>query len=170
MPILETERLILREKLISDAPFLFDLNADPLVIQYTGNAAFENLAEAEEIVRYVQAQYREYGYGRWLVVEKISGLPLGFCGLKYHPNSKKVDIGYRFMRAYWNKGYATEAALACLGYGFSVLKLEHIFGNVQKENLASVRVLEKIGMYLVRESNCGGEPSFIYQISKPQTA
>ncbi|MBI3518632.1 MAG: GNAT family N-acetyltransferase, partial [Bacteroidetes bacterium] len=102
--IIETPRLLLREKVVEDAPFFFDLNSDPLVTKYTGDPPFENVQEAENIVRYVINQYQKNGYGRWAVIEKDTGELLGWCGLKYHDDTQETDIGYRFMQKYWGKG------------------------------------------------------------------
>ena len=57
-----------------------------------------------------------------------------------------VDLGYRFLPAYWGQGLATEASIACLNYGFDTLGLQRILGLTHPDNLASMRVLEKVGM------------------------
>ena len=72
---------------------------------------------------------------------------IGWCRLKYTPSKKKYDIGFRFYKEYWNVGYATEAAQACIEYGFGKLNLNKIIGRVRQENMASIRVLEKIGLH-----------------------
>lgn len=164
--IIETPRLLLRKKVVEDAPFFFELNSDPLVTQYTGDGAFKNIQEAEEIVKYVIGQYEKNGYGRWLVAEKETGEPLGWCGLKYHDDTQETDLGYRFMQKYWGKGYATEAALACIDYGFKILKLNRIYGQAMKENVNSINVLKKVGMTYLREDLCVGHDSYVYELKK----
>lgn len=164
--ILETPRLLLREKSLEDAPFFVELNADPEVTRYTGDVAFKDLTEAEAIVRYVIAQYEANGYGRWLVSLKESGEPLGWCGLKYHNDSADTDLGYRFLRKHWGKGYATEAGKACLDYGFGPLGLKRIIGRADVANLASIRVLKKLGMTFYKEDGLDGSPAYIYHIVK----
>lgn len=164
--IIETPRLLLRKKEVEDAPFFFELNSDPLVTQYTGDGAFKNIQEAEEIVKYVIGQYEKNGYGRWLVAEKETGEPLGWCGLKYHDDTQETDLGYRFMQKYWGKGYATEAALACIDYGFKILKLNRIYGQAMKENVNSINVLKKVGMTYLREDLCVGHDSYVYELKK----
>lgn len=162
--ILETPRLILREKVLEDAPFFMALNADPLVVQYTGDGPFKDLAEAEAIVNYVIGQYHKNGYGRWLVSLKETGEPLGWCGLKYHEDSGDTDIGYRLMQKYWGMGYATEASRACLAYGFDQLALPRIIGRVATENMASIRVLKKLGMTFFEDTYLDNSPAYIYHI------
>ncbi|MES2515439.1 MAG: GNAT family N-acetyltransferase [Bacteroidota bacterium] len=162
--ILETPRLLLRKKVVEDAPFFFDLNSDPLVTQYTGDGAFKDLKGAEDIVKYVIGQYEKNGYGRWLVAEKESGEPLGWCGLKFHDDTNETDIGYRFMQKYWGKGYATESAKACIDYGFSILKLKRIIGNAMEANTASIHVFKKLGMSFVENNLLHDVPSVTYDI------
>ena len=164
--ILETPRLFLRKKRIEDAPFLLELNSNPLVIQYTGDVAFKNLKEAENIVGYIMNQYTQNGYGRLLVIEKATGNYLGWCGLKYHADSKETDIGYRFLQSEWGKGYATEAAKACIEYGFSNLQLTRIIGNAMKQNVASINVFKKLDMIYFDETLIDSIPSVKYEIKK----
>lgn len=164
--LLETPRLLLRNKVPEDARFLLELNSDPEVTRYTGDGAFNNLEEAEDIVRYVISQYDRYGYGRWLVILKETGEPLGWCGLKYHADSGDTDLGYRFMKQHWGKGYATEAGKACLDYGFGALGLKRIIGRSDQANLASVHVLKKLGMTFWGEDYLHDSPAYIYHIVK----
>lgn len=164
--ILETPRLLLRKTVIEDAPFFFELNADPLVTKYTGDGAFKDLQEAENIVKYVIGQYDKYGYGRWIVIEKETGNTLGWCGLKYHDDTDETDLGYRFMQKHWGKGYATEASLACIDYGFKVLKLDRIIGRAMKENKNSINVLKKTGMAFHKEELCHEHDAFVYELKK----
>lgn len=78
----------------------------------------------------------------------------------------ETDIGFRFFEEEWNKGYGTESAAACLKYGFETLKFNRIIGRVMKENAASIKVLQKIG--LVYETDCLFEnnEAVIYKIEK----
>ncbi len=164
--ILETERLIIREHVLSDAPFFFILNSNYNVVKYTGDVSFNNLEEAESIVSYVINQYKENGYGRWLVALKETNKPIGWCGLKYHTDTKETDIGYRLLESYWGKGYATESAKACIDYGFEHFNLNHIIGNAMKENIASINVFKKLGMTYLNETLIDNIPSVIYEVFK----
>ncbi|TND09576.1 MAG: acetyltransferase, ribosomal protein N-acetylase [Bacteroidetes bacterium] len=144
--IVETERLLLREIVAEDAPLLYELNSDPEVVRYTGDPPFESPEAAAEFTRNYIAKNSGTGYGRWAVIQKESGEFLGWCGLKILEETGEVDLGYRFYRKHWGKGYATESALAVLKYGFGKLKLEKIIGRSRVENLPSIHVLEKCGM------------------------
>ena len=164
--ILETPRLLLREKVIDDASFFLKLNSNPVVTRYTGDNAFENIKAAQDIVKYVIGQYTQNGYGRWLVALKDTNAPIGWCGLKYHPDTKETDIGYRFLESTWGKGYATESAKACLDYGFKHFNLINIIGNAMKENTASINVFKKLGMTYLRDTYIDNIPSVTYEIHK----
>lgn len=164
--ILETPRLLLRNKVVEDAPFFLELNSDPMVTRYTGDGAFKDLNEAKKIVHYVIGQYEKYGYGRWLVIEKETGHPIGWCGLKYLEESHETDLGYRLMQKYWGKGFATEASLACLDYGFRVLNLNRIIGRAVKENVDSINVLKKTGMTFCREDMCHEHEAMVFELIK----
>ncbi|MFA7445095.1 MAG: GNAT family N-acetyltransferase [Flavobacteriaceae bacterium] len=163
--ILETERLFLRELNPFDAEDFYELNLNPNVTKYTGDKAFGSIDEAKLFLD----NYKDYqinGYGRWAVIGKKSNEFLGWCGLKYDKNTDETDIGFRFFEKYWNRGFATESAKACIDYGFNELKIESIIGRAMKENTASVKVLEKIGLQFEREFDFDNKEGVIYRISK----
>ncbi len=166
-PIIETPRLILREFIVDDAFDIYELNADPEVIRYTGDPPFDTVENARKFLH----NYREYeknGFGRWAVIKKASESFIGWCGLKLNEQNL-IDIGFRFFRREWNKGYATEAAKACLEYGFKELNLKEIIGRVAQENNGSIKVLEKLSMEYWKNDSCKGiENSLYYKISKEQ--
>lgn len=163
--ILETARLQLVEFSIKDAADFFQMNNDPQVLRYTGDQPFRNIEDAQAFIQSYD-HYQKYGYGRWTIRRKSDNAYLGFCGLKYHPDTKEVDLGYRLCRKYWGKGYATEAAQACLGYGLEKRKLDRIIGRAVLENKASVSVLAKIGMKFLKEFDFDGQQGVIYEKNK----
>ncbi|HMN88645.1 MAG TPA: GNAT family N-acetyltransferase [Saprospiraceae bacterium] len=158
-----TERLQLREFLESDAADFYALNADPEAIRYTGDSAFESVAAAAAFLR-AYNPYRTEGMGRWAVIRKSDGAYLGWCGLRYIQELGEVDLGYRFFREHWGQGYATESGKACIAYGFQVLALKRIVARAMKDNIASMRVMEKIGMRLVGEASFAAHPGVLYEI------
>lgn len=143
--LIESSRLKLRELTVADASHFYDLNNDPEVIKYTGDPPFENVEAAWNFLKNYD-QYALYGYGRWAVESKETGEFLGWCGLKYVLSLGETDIGFRFFRRYWGRGYATEAVRACIKYGFEKLSLTKIAGRAMTANKASIRVLEKAGL------------------------
>ncbi len=163
--ILETERLILRETVVEDAPDLYEMDADLEVQKYTGDVLPTSVEDIfERISNYVD--YKKYGYGRWTTVLKNTNEIIGWCGLKYMDDINEVDLGYRWKPKHWGKGYATEASLACLEYGFNELKLDQIVAQAMEENIASIRVMEKIGMTYWKQLQTEENPGLFYRIVK----
>lgn len=163
--LIKTERLQLRQFLPGDAKGMYDLNDDSLVLQYTGDAPFASIAAAEEFIRNYD-HYENYGMGRWTIIRKNDGRYLGWCGLKTH-SDQTIDLGFRLLRKYWNRGYASEAAKACIDYGFSSLGLREITGRADVRNLASIKVLEKVGMKWIRNESIEGiGDGVIYRIER----
>ena len=164
--IAQTERLILREFIIDDAIYFYKMNNDPEVIQYTGDNAFTSLEDAKEFLSNYN-QYELNNMGRWAVCLKDTNEFLGWCGLKYHPKDNIVEVGYRFYKKHWNKGYATESAKASIDYGFKTLKLSKIYAHAHIENLNSHQVIKKCGMEFVKEFDYEGIPANLYKIDNP---
>jgi len=156
MCLLQTFRLCLTPFSHADASGFYEMNLDPEVIQYTGDLPFESVNAAEKFIAVYNA-YEKWGYGRWTVRRLEDQEYLGFCGLKFHAHTGETDLGFRFARAHWGKGYATEAAEACIAYAFGELGLTHLIGQVRTENTASIHVLEKLGFSFEREYMQEGE-------------
>ena len=149
--IFETDRLLLRQFTLEDVTILLELNSDPVVLKYLHEPLLQDEAHAETILKTIILPQYERKLGRWAVHLKDDNSFLGWCGLKYRPELEEIDLGYRFMQSAWGKGYATEAAKETLAYGFEKLNLPFITGRAHIENLASIRVLEKIGMEYIGE-------------------
>ncbi|MEQ8325079.1 MAG: GNAT family N-acetyltransferase [Vicingaceae bacterium] len=161
----QTGRLLLRDFSVSDADSMFALNSDPEVIKYTGDPPFASISEARAFLN-SYSHYSNHGYGRWAVERIADQRFIGWSGLKLN-EEQNVDLGFRFLRSEWNKGYATESALACLEIGFDMLGLEEIVGRVVQANIVSIRVLEKIEMIYDKRAPCDGLPDALhYRISK----
>ncbi len=148
MPIiLETERLILREFTLDDTPVFHRMVTDRDVTRYTGEGGRTiTLDEARQgMIDRPLRDYATRGYGRWATVLKATNEVIGFAGLKYLDDVQDVDLGYRFFKEFWGRGLATEASRAVVEYGFGPLQLKKIIGIADRENVASIRVLEKLG-------------------------
>lgn len=168
MITLTTPRLLMRQLVEEDAEELYILNSDPEVLRYTGDVPFASVEEARAFIRHYD-QYALYRRGRLGLFLKDTGAFIGWCGLKYHPQNGETELGFRLKRAYWNQGYATEAARASLNYGFGDLQLVTIVGRVIKENTASIRVLEKIGMRYWKDFDFEGVAGIYMCIDQPST-
>jgi RimJ/RimL family protein N-acetyltransferase len=161
--IIETERLYLREFTMDDAQLLLELNSDPRVTMYTEKGGIRTIEEAENRLRNdILLQYSEHGIGRWAVHLKGTDEFVGWCGIKHSKTDQAVTLGYRFFHKHWGKGFATEASKACLDYGINVLKLENIIAKAMKENTASIRVMQKLGMVYLRNDICAEHPAEVY--------
>ena len=168
---IETERLILRDLTEQDLQGIFELDSDPEVHSYLGNKPIKTLIEAKEIIDFIILQYRKNGIGRWAVIEKESGNFIGWSGFKYindviNDRTQYYDLGYRFIKKYWGKGFATESAMACLNFGFNKLEQKDIFAIADSRNLASNKILQKIGMTNINEFDYENVPHNFYEINK----
>lgn len=143
--ITETERLILRAWAFEDADALFEICRDAEVMRHIGTRQpYRRVDEAKAFLDWAVAYQNENGFCRWAVVEKQTGKIIGSCGFA---RRKRVDIelGYLFARRVWGNGYATEAARACLEYGFAALDFRRVIALTDIDHAASQKVLEKIG-------------------------
>lgn len=145
----------MREFQLEDAEGMYELNNDPDVIRYTGDDPFASIEATRDFIRNYDA-YRKFGTGRLTLLLKETSQYIGWCGLKYDPNSADTDIGFRLLKKFWNKGYATEASLRTLEYGFNDLMLKKIIGRAMRENIPSIKVLKKIGMVFEKEFEAHG--------------
>ncbi len=151
---------MLREWTVEDAQDFYELNADPVVLKYTGDEPFASVLAAEEFIKNYH-HYQQHGYGRWAVIMKESDTWIGFCGLRNQDGV--VDLGFRLKRVHWGRGLATEAARACLRYGHDGLDIKKIIGSCHPKNQASERVLQKCGMTRIDTPANNGCDWLIYQ-------
>jgi len=144
--VFETERLLLREMALDDLAALWEIVGDDLTMTAWNGAWSEadNLAGLEKQMQ----SYRENGFGRWAVVLKEAEKVIGMCGLQWCDTDKEpvLEIGYLFNRAFWHKGYAAEAAIACKRYAFDVLGFDEVFSLIRDTNYASMNVAIRNGM------------------------
>jgi RimJ/RimL family protein N-acetyltransferase len=130
----------------SDVQVTYELGTDPDVVRY----ADDPLKDMDEARRRLHegplADYEKYGYGRFAVELKKTGEVIGFCGIKFIEEIGLPEVGYRFLKAYWGKGIGTEAARACVEFAREDLGFEKLVALIVKENVASIRVAEKLGM------------------------
>jgi len=163
---LTTDRLIMRPITVQDAENLYLLNLNPEVIRYTADPPFDSV---EHTIQFYAAydQYKKYKMGRFSTFLKSNGTFLGWCGLKYHENGE-VDLGYRFLQDHWGNGYATESSVASLKYGFRQLALKEIVAFAMKNNTASIKVMQKLGMSYASDIKLEGIDGVKYVIKRDQ--
>lgn len=169
---IETDRLLLRPLQESDVDGMFALDSNPKVHQYIGNKPQTEISQSRDVIAFVQKQYKEYGIGRWAVIEKASNEFVGWSGLKVEHNvngrGSFYDIGYRLREEFWGKGYATEAAEAFLNYGFKVLKAERINAYTDSDNKASQTILTKCGLVRIEVFTHQGKDWYWFEITKKE--
>lgn len=160
--ILETPRLILREMTTSDLPTICRVLQDEKTM-YAYEHAFSD-EEAQAWLNNQLRRYREDGFGLWAVVLKESGEIIGQCGITLQDvNGEWVpEVGYLFERAYWHRGFATEAAIACKEYAFNVLGLDTVYTIIRDNNIASQNVAKRNGMTV-----CGRIVKHYYGMDMP---
>lgn len=144
--LFETERLAVRSWTLDDAHAAFRLWGDAEVMQYVGDGTPQPDVEASRRnLKWAIDYEAKHRFCRWAVVEKDSGDVIGSCGFMFQNGETDIDLGYYFARPYWDRGYATEVAAACLEYGARTLCLKTISATVDVRHIASQRVLEKLG-------------------------
>lgn len=149
-----TARLTLRPLEAGDVAGMFALDSDPAVHRYLGGIGGHmqtEPAQSAAVIRHVQAQYAAAGIGRWAVLLRETGEFVGWAGLKLvrepiNGHRDFYDLGYRLRTPFWGQGYGYEAAQAWLDYGFGPMALPEINAYADVQNLASCRILEKIGL------------------------
>lgn len=165
--VIETERLILRPFTEADIQPSFELDSDPEVTRYTGDGGSKTLEKIEYLIKEVVLRdYELYGHGRFAVDWKETGEFIGFSGLKYLPETKEIDLGYRFKRTFWGKGIATESGWASLDFGFNQLNADRIVATALPGNKGSFRVMEKLGFTFEKEYEEDGMAVVQYQLAR----
>ena len=141
MRTIETERLLLRPFTLDDVEASYQMNSDPEVTRYTNDGGVKTREQIRHLIKdHVLSDYQKHGFGRFAVVLKEENRFIGFSGLKYLPDLDEVDIGYRFLRAYWGQGFATESARVSMKFGFEELNLEELdFEDDESSFLSSSR-------------------------------
>ncbi len=147
--MIETKRLQLRPMTKEDYADLCLILQDETVMY-----AYEGAFDDSEVHAWLERQlkrYEEDGFGLYAVLLKETGQFIGQCGLTRQPyrDTEVVEVGYLLQKAYWHQGYATEAAIACKEYAFSILGINCVYSIIRDTNSASIRVAERNGMTVV---------------------
>ena len=138
--LLETERLLLRPLELEDVDAMFAMDNNPNVHKYLWQNPTQTKDETRGIIKMVQKQYLDNNIGRFASILKETGEFIGWTGIKYvndhieNGNTNFFDYGYRLDEKFWNKGYATEASIFWLDYGFTNLKIEVMNAYTHSEN------------------------------------
>jgi ribosomal-protein-alanine N-acetyltransferase len=162
--LIETARLRLRRVSDGDLDALYRIWTEPAVRRFFWDGEVISKERAEAAVREGSEDFAKHGFGLWAAEE--GGCLIGFCGLRHLDYASGVEILYGFAPSHWDRGFATEVAAAMLRYGFEEVGLDRILGITDKENTASRRVLEKLGMTFEDQVLREGREEVCYSISR----
>ena len=153
MKILETRRLIFRHQTLSDLDDLFALYCDSDIVKYIPDAPWNYDDTRAELEWFMNGHPNRPELGLWSDIQKETGNFIGRCGLlpRSIDGQDEVEVAYLISKPYWGQGLGTEAAQAMLDYGFEQLNLPRLVCLVEKDNLASIKVAQKIGMTFKKE-------------------
>lgn len=162
-PLLETDRLLLREIIEEDSQKIFDCFSNENVTRFYGQDSFTSIEQAKQLIDLYANQYLEKRGIRWGIELKETKEIIGTIGFHtWSTKHKRAEIGYELQPAYWRNGYATEAVTKILSYGFNELGLTRVGAVVFIENDASNRLLTKLGF-----QKEGILRNYMYQNGKP---
>ncbi|MFC4559799.1 GNAT family N-acetyltransferase [Virgibacillus kekensis] len=147
LPILETERLILRKVTSGDAEEMYIYGANPEVSRYVSWNTHSSIADTREFIGFILKQYKNSQLAPWGIEHKESGQFIGTINfLSWNPRHKTAEIGYVLAKKYWGQGLTTEAANAVIRFGFENMELVRVQAKCLVKNIGSQRVMEKSGM------------------------
>lgn len=161
--MIDTDRLTLRPLTLTDVDAFVTLHADPRVNRFVGSCTREQAAER---LATIEGQWAERGHGLCAVELTSTGEFIGRSGLQYWEQFDEVELGWTFRAEHWGKGYATEAARACLDWGFATLATDRITACIRPGNDPSVRVAERLGFSPRRQDVLNGFPVTVYAIDR----
>ncbi len=169
--VAETERLILRELDYIDQDDLFEMDSDPEVHLYIENNPVQSMDEIIKVIGMLKKQYQENGIARWAVVDKATNECVGWSGLKFfteplNHHNHFYELGYRFKKKHWGKGFATESSTAILNYGFKNLNVDSIYAITDPKNANSKKVLAKLGFDFKETFDYEGDPTDWFELKK----
>jgi len=152
---------------------LFAIYGDPATNLFNPAGPLTDIRQAESLLDAWLSHWKDKGYGQWTIAPRDSpGNVIGFGGIdvRKYLDVERLNLGYRFGVMSWGYGYATEISRAALAYGFVELQVPHIFAVVRPNHLASIRILEKIGMQRIDtlDDVTGHSPSYVYRAIRPE--
>ena len=165
MPLpLTTERLRLRPATLDDLDAWLAISRDAETAWWGEPSS--TLEDARASLERQIANQEHYGFSLWPVELKLAGTVIGAAGLQHLADSEEIEVGYRFLREHWGRGYATEAARAAIRFAFDELGLDRVVAVTLPTNQASRRVMEKCGLSFVGVMQVYGRAQVKYAVSR----
>ena len=166
IPTITTPRLVLRAFTEEDVEPLYHILRGEGVLRYFPPTDPLPRDRVQKMVSGLLKHWEARGYGLWAVEARSDGALMGRCGLQWLPDTEEVEVDFILGRAFWGQGFGTEAARASVRYGFEELGLERVIGIAHVENIASRRVLEKLGMARLEQKEFFGIPCYRYAVER----
>ncbi|WP_044291317.1 GNAT family N-acetyltransferase [Rivularia sp. PCC 7116] len=168
IPILETNRLILRGFCEQDLDAYAQMCADEEVMRYIGKGKVLSRAESWRSMAAIIGHWYFRGYGLWAVEERKSGEMIGRIGCWKPEGWIGLEVGWSLRRNFWGRGFATEAGKASMDFAFTKLQQSHVISLIRPDNAASRKVAEKLGEKLEGETKVLGNKAVVYGISREE--
>ncbi|NQX82910.1 MAG: GNAT family N-acetyltransferase [Flavobacteriaceae bacterium] len=165
----ETERLLITPTTIKDAKLIYDLMNNPKFIKYVGNRKINSIQKAEKYIEQnIKPQFDRLGYGGYTITTKQGNNKIGTCGLFDRDGLEGIDIGFGLLPEFEGKGYALESAIELRNAAFEVLGIDTISAITNKENKASQKLIERLGLILKGTTKLPDEDTelFLYHQKK----
>jgi ribosomal-protein-alanine N-acetyltransferase len=170
-PVLETQRLLLRETSPADAPVLFAIHSDADAMRWFGTEPLPDEQAAQKVIEgWATARTLANPGIRWGIERRDDGRLIGTCGMfRWNRHWRACMVGYELAREAWGQGYMRETLLAVLGFGFVQMQLNRVEAQVHPDNVASLKLVERLGFVregLLREAGWwGGQAQDLVQFS-----
>jgi ribosomal-protein-alanine N-acetyltransferase len=161
---IETPRLILRPFESGDVEAAFAWFGDPIVMRFTPTGPDASIEQTEARIANYQEHQTAHGFSRWIMLDHRLGRPIGDSGLLKLQEYGRIDLGFRLAQTHWGKGLATEAASAWLRAAFDDFHIERLTAFVHPGNVASIRVLEKLGFHFEKRDTVMGMNSILFSL------
>ncbi len=147
LPVIKTERLILRPVRMTDAQDLYEYSRDPEVARHVLWDAHRSIHQTRAYIRFLLRQYRSAAPGTFVIALRDTDKVIGTIGFMWlQQENRSAEVGYSLSRAYWNRGIMSEALRAVIEFGFVKLNLNRIEAQHESDNPASGRVMHNAGM------------------------
>lgn len=159
-----TNRLSMRPFELADAGAAFAWFGDPIVMRFTPTGPDTSIERTKSRLAKYQEHQATHGFSKWIILDRRSDSPIGDAGLLALGEYGWIDFGFRLAPPYWGKGLATEAGSAWVHAAFNELHLDQLKAMVHPENVASIRVLTKLGFTFERRATILGMNSMLFSL------
>lgn len=166
IPTITTPRLILRAFTEGDLDPLHCILSERDVLRYFPKSEPLSRDRVQKMIVRLLKHWEERDYGLWAVASRSTGELMGRSGLQYLAETDEVEVDFILGQAFWGQGLATEAGRASLQYGFESVGIRSVVGIVYLENIASQRVLERLGMRFIELKQYFGMDCYRYAIER----